>query len=138
MKSVNTYLMFNGNCRQAMTFYEQCLGTGVQLEMVPFPDDQGHPSTDPKAGIMHAKITKSGHPLLMASDGSRGDKFTVGDNFQVSIECESIEEIERLFSAFCQNGQVRLALADMFWGARFGMVTDQFGIQWMFNCEKPK
>ena len=28
--------------------------------------------------------------------------------------------------------------ADMFWGAYFGMVTDQFGVNWMFNHENPK
>lgn len=139
MNAIHTYLMFGGDCRQAMTFYAQCLGAGVKLEMSPFPDAQGQPSTDPSARIMHAKITKdNGQVLLMASDGHAGDKFTVGDNFQVSIDCESLPEIERLFAAFSENGKVRLPLSDMFWGARFGMVTDQFGIQWMFNCENKK
>jgi len=30
------------------------------------------------------------------------------------------------------------ALADTFWGARFGTLTDAFGVQWMFNCELKK
>jgi PhnB protein len=31
-----------------------------------------------------------------------------------------------------------MELQDMFWGAYFGMITDKFGIGWMFNYEHPK
>jgi PhnB protein len=135
MKSVTTYLMFSGNCRQAMTFYQQ--GLGGDLELRPFPDDQGKPSTDPNAGIMHARLTRAGAPILMASDTPSGETIQ-GNNFNVSIDCESLDELERYFNALSQGGKVRLPLSDMFWGARFGMLTDQFGIQWMFNYDLPK
>jgi PhnB protein len=135
MKSVTTYLSFNGNCRQAMTFYQQCLGADLQLS--PVPDAQGKPSTDSNTGIMHARLTHAGAPILMASDTPAGESLQ-GSNFSVSIDCESLDELERYFRAFSQGGQVRLPLSDMFWGARFGMLTDQFGIQWMFNYDLPK
>jgi PhnB protein len=135
MKSVTTYLMFSRNCRQAMTFYQH--GLGGDLELRPFPDDQGKPSTDPNAGIMHARLTRAGVPILMASDTPTGETIQ-GNNFNVSIDCESLDELERYFNALSQDGKVRLPLSDMFWGARFGMLTDQFGIQWMFNYDLPK
>jgi PhnB protein len=138
MKSVTTYLMFSGNCRQAMTFYQQCLGADLQLS--PVPDAQGKPSTDSNTGIMHARLTHAGAPILMASDTPSAESLKADNNvsFSVSVDCESLGELERYFSAFSQGGQVRLALADMFWGARFGMLTDQFGVQWMLNCDLPK
>ena len=138
MKSVTTYLNFNGNCRQAMTFYQQCLSTDLQL--TPFPDDQGKPSTDPKAGIMHARLSRGGAPILMASDTPSGESLKADSNlsFSVSVDCESLDEMERYFKALSQGGQVRLPLSDMFWGARFGMLTDQFGVQWMFNYDQPQ
>lgn len=136
MKSVTTYLTFNGNCREAMTFYQQC--TGAELQLSVFPDAQGKPSTDPKAGIMHARLTRGGAPILMASDTQPGDAFQTGNNFSVSVDCDSLDEMERFFSALSQGGQVRLPLSDVPWGARFGMLTDQFGIQWMFNCDLPQ
>ncbi len=136
MKSVTTYLMFNGNCRQAMTFYQQSLGG--ELQLTAWPGAQGQPSTDPNAGIMHARITSKGQPILMASDEQPGSTLATGNNFQVSIECESVQEIDRLFAAFSKGGKVRTPLGDVPWGARFGMLTDQFGIQWLFNCEKPR
>jgi len=38
----------------------------------------------------------------------------------------------------CDGGKVTMPLADAFWGARFGMLVDKFGLHWMFNCELPK
>jgi PhnB protein len=132
MKHVTSFIHFDGNCRQAMSFYQQCLGAELQLN--PYPDTEGKPSSDSNAKIMHSQLSHGGAPLLMASDGAPGASHEPGKNFSVSIECDSLGEIERLFAAFSQNGQVTLPLGDMPWGARFGMLTDQFDIQWFFNC----
>jgi PhnB protein len=132
MKSVTTYLHFNGNCRAAMQFYQKCLGTEILL--TPVMDAQGKPSSDAAARIMHSQLLHNGQPLLQASDDQSGSTPKIGDNFQVAIDCESVAEIDRLFAALGQGGTVRMPLGDMPWGARFGMLTDQFGIQWLLNC----
>ncbi len=132
MKTVTPYLNFNGNCREAMTFYKNCLG--AELQLTPFMDDQGRPLSDPSARIMHSQILVAGKPILQASDTQPGDAVTTGNNVQVCIDCESVDEIDRLFAAFTKDSQIRLPLDTMFWGARFGMLTDRFGILWMFNC----
>jgi len=74
----------------------------------------------------------------MAPDTMPGMPFQQGNNFSVTINCESLPEIERLFTDLGTNGKVTMQLQDTFWGARFGMLTDQFGINWMFNFERPK
>ncbi len=132
MKEVHAYLNFDGNCRQAMTFYQGCLG--AELQLTPFHDANGQPSTDPGARIMHSQLTVRGAAILMASDTHAGGTLQHGNDFSMSIQCESVEEIERLFAALGEGGEVKMPLADMFWGARFGMLTDRFGIQWMLNC----
>jgi len=86
---------------------------------------------------MHARLAK-GSAVLMASDTMPGMPFHQGNNFSVTMACESADEINRLFKAFGENGKVTMALHDAFWGARFGMLTDKFGINWMFNYELPK
>jgi PhnB protein len=136
MKSVTTYIHFNGNCREAMGFYQKCLGTEILI--TPVMDAQGKPSTDVGAKIMHSQLLRNGQPILQASDDPSGSSPKVGDNFQVAVDCESVEEIDRLFEALRQGGGVRLPLATMPWGARFGMLTDKFGIQWLLNCYLPK
>jgi PhnB protein len=132
MKSVTTYIHFDGNCREAMQFYQKCLGTEIQL--IPLPDSSGNPSSDPAAKIMHSQLLRNGQPMLMASDGSPGGAVKAGNNFSVSVDCESIAEIEHLFEAIGENGDIILPLGNMPWSARFGMLSDRFGIDWLFNC----
>ncbi|MGH9627029.1 MAG: VOC family protein [Bryobacteraceae bacterium] len=136
MKSVNTYLHFDGNCREAMSFYHKCLGGDLHLGA--YPDANGKPSTDPNARIMHSQLSRGGAPILMASDGTPGGSWKLGNNFSASVECDSLEEIERLFAAVGQSGQIILPLGEVPWGARFGMLTDRFGVQWMFNFAEGK
>lgn len=135
MKEITPYLMFDGNCSKAMTFYKECLG--AELHLMPY---SAAPGDHPKEGgdrTMHARLQK-GSLALMASDTPPGMPSKQGDNFSVTIACDSVEEIEKLFAAFSQNGKVTMPLDDVFWGARFGMLTDQFGINWMFNFDYPK
>jgi hypothetical protein len=50
----------------------------------------------------------------------------------LSIELDTIEGQDRVWDA---GRAIRLAPHEAFWGARFGMRTDKFGIDWMLNCE---
>jgi PhnB protein len=89
---------------------------------------------------MHSQLLHDGAPILMASDTPPGGGSLKpgNNNFSVSVHCDSLDEIERLFSALGQNGKVRMPLGDMPWGSRLGMLTDQFGIQWLFNYDLPR
>lgn len=132
MKNVTAYLSFDGKCRQAMSFYRECFTT--ELEVNPYPDASGQPSSDPGAKIMHAQLVRGGTPILMASDTPQAGSLQRGNNFSVAIDCDSVEEADRLFAALSRSGEIRMPLTDAPWGARFGMLTDQFGIQWLINC----
>jgi PhnB protein len=134
------YLNFEGNCRDVMTFYQQCLGG--ELTLVTFGDMPEMSAQLPeavKSRIMHASL-KSGDAVLMASDTLPGmpGTLTKGTNFSISVQPQSSEEIDRLWAAFSQGGTIQHPLSEAPWGARYGMLTDQFGIQWMFNYETPK
>jgi PhnB protein len=132
MKEITTYLTFDGNCREAMTFYAKCLG--AELYIMPFSEGPCNTSPEAKDRTLHARLTK-GPAVLMASDTMPGMPFQQGNNFSVNINCESLEEIERLFAAFGEKGKVTMPLQDTFWKAHFGMLTDRFGINWMFNFD---
>ena len=136
MKAIVTYLNFDGNCREAMKFYQRCLGG--ELSIMPFSEAPGDFPKEAKDRVMHARVTKEGTALLMASDTMPGSNFVQGTNFSISIDCQSAEETDRLFTAFSEKGKITMPLQDAFWGARFGMLRDQFRINWMFNFEKPK
>jgi PhnB protein len=136
VKELIVYLNFDGNCRDAMTFYGQCLGAELQISS--FADAPGDFPKDARDRVMHARLTIGSKPILMASDTIPGMPFQQGNNFSISVPCESNEEIERLFAALGEGGKVTMPLQDQFWGARFGMLVDRFGIHWMFNFDHPK
>ena len=137
MKNTNTYLIFDGNCRQAMEFYKRCLGG--ELHMVTYSEMPGGGSDFPqecKDWIMHARLI-TGPAVLMASDTRPGIRISQGNNFFISINCENVKEAEKLFKALGEKGETTMPLQETFFALRFGMLTDQFGIKWMFNLDKP-
>ncbi len=138
MKAINTYLVFDGKCREAVEFYKKCMG--AELSLMPWseaPSELGITAADAKDRVMHATLTK-GFTILMAADTLPGHAYQPGNNFSVCIECESSAEEESLFAALGEGGTVRMPLQDMFWGSRFGTLTDRFGINWMFSFALPK
>ena len=134
MKGINVYLNFDGNCREAMTFYADALQG--ELQVMTF-GETGQGAAADSDRVMHARLSV-GSAVVMASDTMPGMSLAQGTNFYVSVDCESAEEEERFFTGLSKGGKVTMPLQDMFWGAHFGMLTDKFGIQWMFNFDQPK
>jgi PhnB protein len=142
VKEITAYLNFDGNCREAMTFYQKCLG--AELQMMAFSDMPPAPGQPPvpkevKDRIMHARLAK-GPTVLMASDTmpGMGQPFQQGNNSSLALGCESVQEVDKLFAALSEKGKPIMPPQETFWAARFGMLTDKFGVNWMFNFEKPK
>lgn len=72
----------------------------------------------------------------MFSDMMSEKDANAGNLISLSIECDNVDQLKKVFSKMSERGKVTMPLQDQFWGARFGMLTDKFGINWMFNCEK--
>lgn len=133
MKATNVYLTFDGNCREAMTFYGKCLGGEPSFTLASAgPPEIAAMAKDAPDRILHSEL-HSGPVVLMASDTMPGMRFHPGNNFSISITCDSLAEMERMFPALGEGGKVTMAMHDAFWGGRFGMLTDRFGISWMLS-----
>jgi PhnB protein len=132
------FLSFDGNCREAMQFYQKCFEG--ELFLMPFSDAPGNfPHSEPKDHILHSTLRNgTGSEILMAADTWSGQSLHPGNNFIVMIQSDDIDETERLFAALSEGGKVTMPLQGTFWAARFGAFTDRFGIQWSFNCVVPK
>jgi PhnB protein len=136
MKEVNAYLLFNGNCREAITFYQKCLGGDLQITT--YADMPGNIPQEAKNQIAHARIVKGGSPILMASDNMGGPPVQHSENVSVAITCESVQETDQLFNALSAKGNIKMPPQETSWAGRFAMFTDQFGINWLLNFEKPR
>jgi PhnB protein len=90
-----------------------------------------------KGKVMHARL-KIGETLLYMSDHFEPASVNQGNNVSLSLEIENLSELEGLFNTLSAGGKIKMPLQDTFWGARFGMFTDKFGIYWMMNCELKK
>ena len=138
MASVNVYLTFNGNCREAFDFYKSVFGgeypyIGTFGEMPPM-EGKETPEED-KNKIMHVSLPISKETMLMGSDtgGEWASHFKQGNNMSISIHATSKGEADKLFAGLSGGGQVTMPMNQTFWGDYFGMFTDKFGIGWMIS-----
>ena len=141
VKSITPYLMFDGTAEQAIELYQKALGAKVDGDIMRFEDAPGqggrsHPSQARR--VLNAQL-RIGNAVLMLSDGSSAHPPPKASNTHVSLEFDDVDEMAKSFDLLAAGGgKVTMALHDAFWGARFGMLTDAFGIHWMFNCELKK
>ena len=141
MKAVNITLIFSGETEAAFNFYKSIFGGEFihiqRMREMPSPYPM---SEEEGAKILHVALA-AGNSILMGMDMPSGrGTVNAGNNFMVTLDTSSEDETTRLFNHLSENGTVTMPLAHQFWGAFFGMVTDQFGIQWMLsyvNQEQP-
>ncbi len=134
MAQLCPYLIFDNNCREAMTFYRDCLGGVLTLQTVgESPAMAAMMPAHMKDRILHSTLV-SGGITIMASDLQRVPRV-VGTANYLCINCDSEAELRTYFSALATNGQITEPLAAMPWGGLYGALTDQYGHQWVFNCQ---
>lgn len=134
MLSLNPYLYFDGNAAFAMQFYAKCFGGKLELQAYKEAPEMTIPENY-KNKIMHA-VLYTENITIMAADVLPENKIDFGNNIHMSINCVSESELTKLFFALSEDGNIIRPLHDTFWGARFGQIKDQFGIDWMLTFER--
>ncbi len=128
------YLMFNGNCEEAMNFYEKALGGKIHMVQrygeAPVGSSEAY-----KDKIMHASMDIMGFNI-MCSDADEKRNVQFGDNCHIALDFKSDGDLNKTFDALATGGKVTMPVQETFWGATFAMVTDKFGVNWMFNHDK--
>ncbi len=137
MTQINSYLTFNGNCREAMNFYKDCLGGELTLQTIgdsPLADKM---PPQMKECILHATLIKD-KLVLMGSDMVGENGLKKGNSVSLAINCSSDEEIRSFYEKLSAGGKKDHGLEESFWGATFGDLTDKYGNHWLLNYEKNK
>jgi len=127
-------LSFDGQCEAAFRHYERCLNGKITF-MLAWGDSPMGKDAPPEwsSKIAHATL-EVGDTRLQGSDPAPGS-YVSPRGFCIMLQ-PSEHDAERLFADLAEGGTVGMPLQETFWAARFGMVTDRFGIPWAINSER--
>ncbi len=133
---VNTYLFFDGDCREAFEFYERSLDGRIET-MMTYGEGPARDKVPVEAHerIMHVCLRVGGY-RIMGSDRPGPHSNGPIEGAYLVLGIADPDEAERLFGVLSEGGQVEMAMEETFWAWRFGTTVDRFGVRWMVNCEK--
>lgn len=127
------YLNFNGCCEEAMAFYSACFDGEItalnRYENAPMSMPANY-----RQKVMHAEMVFEDN-RIQGCDALPSNEMIQGTDFSLSINVAEVFVLDRVFNRLAEGGVITMPLQDTFWGARFGMITDRFGIRWMFSCD---
>jgi PhnB protein len=135
IRNLNAYMTFNGTAGKAIALYERVLGA-QKVNITQAGDVPGmNAPPDRRDRIVHGVLMLGGTQVMVSDAPSA---VSTPADVQVSLDFTDLGEMEQKFAALAEGGAVTVPLQDTFWGAKFGMLTDPFGVRWMFNCAVPK
>jgi len=139
--NINPYLNFNGNCEEAFGFYKSVFG-GEYMALMRFgemPGGEEVPGVEmdeaAKNKIMHIALPIGGGTTLFGSDTFPNMPAVNGSSVQIMVATDTKEDAVRIFEGLGVGGKVDMPMADTFWNAHFGALTDRFGIIWMVHFQ---
>lgn len=135
MKSIYSYLTFNGNCREAMTFYQKCLGGKLNFQTIgesPLADKMPKKM---KNCILHSTLS-NGNLVLLGSDMVSEKGLLKGNAVSLTLNCTSENEIRDCYKKLSRDGDSVHPLEETFWGGLFGGLTDKYGNNWLLHYQK--
>jgi PhnB protein len=137
MPQPTAYLAFDGNCAEAMRFYEKALNGTLQALMsngqspvaARVPPKNHH-------RILHAYLLlPDGRGALMAGDAMPDQPYEGMKGFSLTLNYDTIAEAEQVFKALSLGAKVCMPMQPAFWAKSWGMLTDRFGTPWIVNGE---
>ena len=145
MARVSTYLNFPGTTEAAFAHYRRVFGTDFETPPMRFADMPAQPGQAPLPDgahqkIMHVALPILGGHVLMGTDvipGAGCGDLEQGNAVTLNLEPDTRAEADRLYAALAEGGQADAPMADVFWGAYWGVVQDRFGLRWMINVNQP-
>lgn len=135
MTHIRAYLTFNGNCREAMTFYQHCFGGDLTFQPVresPMADKLPPEMSD---CMLHASLTTESI-VLMGTDMVCESGLLKGNSVSLLLDCNNEEELRRYYNNLLTDGNPTQPLEITFWGALFGGLTDRYGHHWLFHFQQ--
>ncbi|MDR0272768.1 MAG: VOC family protein [Clostridiales bacterium] len=133
------YISFNGNCNEAVAFYENAFNVKAEISRYKdAPPGNGYaPPAETENYIMHAQFEVDG-AMIMLCDMPPDSPAKIGDNIAIMAEFDSEEKAKAAFNVLKDGGNVSMEIQETFWSKCFGSLTDKFGINWNISIGCPQ
>lgn len=132
-----------GNTEEVFNFYKKVFNSEfislTRMKDMPRPAGATELLDADANKIMNIQLPITNGHILMATDAleSLGHKVIAGNNVTISLDLDSEEEAQSIYSQLMTNSSENSGpLAQMPWGALWGSCLDQFGIRWMISYAK--
>ena len=133
MAKINTFLIFNGNCREAMAFYRDCFGGTLTFQTL-----GESPGTDQLPAVMKRVILQATlvneQLVLTGSDLVGEEGLIAGNAISLALRCSSEDELKRYYQKLLPGGIEIYRPENNYWGAMSGVLQDRYGHQWLLSC----
>ena len=127
-QKITTFLMFEGNAEEAMRFYTSLFSGAEVLSVSRYgPGEAGAEGT-----VQHATFSLAGQ-TFMCIDSPAEHQFGFTPSMSLYVQCDSDDEIDRLYGRLAEQGQELMPLGSYGFSAKFGWVNDRFGVSWQLN-----
>ncbi|WJL96508.1 VOC family protein [Microbacterium sp. ET2] len=132
MTTLNPYLQFRGNAREAIEFYHGVFGGDLSIDT--FGQWEGMVQDPAEADlVMHSQLRTPEGLVLMASDTPSSMPYREPAGIAVSVSGGDETQLQAYWDGLADGGIVTMPFDTPPWGGRFGMLTDRFGIDWMLS-----
>jgi predicted 3-demethylubiquinone-9 3-methyltransferase (glyoxalase superfamily) len=128
MQKIKTFLMFEGRCEEAMRFYVSLFADAAVTDIRRY----GAEGPGAEGSVMQATFTIDGQ-IFMCIDSPVKHGFTFTPAMSLLVDCDGEEEIDRLFAALSDGGQILMPLGTYPFSPRFGWLSDKFGVSWQLS-----
>lgn len=133
MKKLNPYFTFNGNCREAMKFYQKCFGGKLYFQTAGEMAVPGKMPAKMKKIIVHASLTSESF-ALMGSDMVDDPGLIKGNTVSVSMSFSTEKELRSCYKKLSYGALQTYPVQYNFYGMLFGSLTDRYGNHWLLDC----
>ncbi|WP_030205397.1 VOC family protein [Streptomyces sp. NRRL S-87] len=130
-QKITTFLMFEGQAEEAMTYYLSLFDDAEVLDITRYgPDTPGHGK---EGTVQHATFALAGQQF-MCIDSPAHHEFGFTPAVSLFVRCDSEAELDRLYAGLTEGGGATLMPPDSYgFSPKFAWVNDRFGVSWQLN-----
>jgi len=128
MQKITTFLMFIGKAEEAMNFYVSLFPNSEVVRITRYKANEA----GVEGSVVLAAFTLNGQQFMCIDSPVKHD-FTFTPAMSVYVNCESDEEIDKLFKELSHEGSILMPLQAYPFSKKYAWLNDRFGVSWQLS-----